>query len=197
MRLLTSPQGFGWWTGSIPMRIAHGCKHDVAADPRAGVTVDLVAQWPVPDGPQEAGDLEVAVVGLVVQVGGEVGDVLDVAPQRWVESDVGEAALHARRPEEVLAHGKRHPSSRLPLIDPAIGPLEVDQAGPVGAVHEHRVLLAETKIAKIDERVSQPQRVAAPSGGLCVAVEEVAFDERVDIPLTSSRWGSTSPGRSG
>jgi hypothetical protein len=71
----------------------------------------------------------------------------------------------------------------LPLIDPAVGALEVDEARPIRAVHEDGVLLAEPKVTEVEEGVPQSKGIAAAAGRLGSAVEEVAFHERMDVPI--------------
>jgi hypothetical protein len=66
------------------------------------------------------------------------------------------------RPVHAVDDGERDSRGRLPLVHPAIGSLEVNEAWPVGAIHEHRVLLAEPEVPEIQERVPEPEGIAAP-----------------------------------
>src|SRR5690606_7425075 len=99
-------------------------------------------------------------VGFIAQVRGEVGHVLHAIAQA-VGGNVGEAAFHAGRPIPAVGDRQRHAGRRLALIGSTVGPLKIDKARPVAGVHERRVLLAEAKVAEVEMRMPQAERISA------------------------------------
>src|SRR5262249_22106016 len=140
----------------------------------------------IADRPEQAADLDVSEVRLVTEVGGEVRDVLDVAPE-VVRGDIGKRLLDPRGPEQFVSQRDRHPRSGPALVYPPGRPLEIDHARPRRRVHEDGVLLADPEVAEVDKRVAKPEGVSAPTDSLVGAVEEVALDKRVDGPLVERR----------